>query len=152
MASAANTTRVTIESRVSALWVTATAAARTTVAWEDWPFDPPEIDASEPYWINIKVVFGQGELITKNGRNTLAGFVQVSVFGPADQGLGGVYGLADKVRDMFNRVTVSGVRFLVPGVPRMVPRIQAMRFMSSPDIPWVQAIVACPFTFDEEVT
>ena len=152
MGSAVDTTRVTVESRVSALWVTGTATARTTVAWEDWPFDPPEIDASEPYWLNIKIVLGSGELMTKNGRNTISGFVQVSIFGPADQGLGALLGHADAVRDMFNRVEVSGVRFTVPSAPRIVPRIQAMRFMSSPSIPWVQAIVACPFTFDEEVT
>lgn len=152
MASAVDTTRVTVESRVSALWVTSVSIARTTVAWEDWAFDPPEIDASEPYWINVKIVFGSGELITKNGRNTISGFVQISVFGPADQGVGTLYVHADKVRDMFNRVTASDVRFGVPSAPRIVPRIQSMQFMAPPRIPWVQAIVACPFTFDEEVT
>lgn len=152
MASAVDTTRVTVESRVSALWVTSTSLSRTAVAWEDWAFDPPEIDAIEPYWINVKIVFGAGELVTKNGRNTLSGFVQISVFGPADQGLGKLFGHADAVRDMFNRVEVSGVRFMVPSAPQIVPRIQSMRFMSPPSIPWVQAIIACPFTFDEEVT
>ena len=152
MGSAVDTTRVTIESRVSALWVTGAAVTRTNVAWEDYPFNPPEIDATEPYWINVKVVFGSGELITKNGRNTITGFVQVSVFGPADQGLGTLYGHADAVRDMFNRVEVSSVRFGVPSAPRIVPRIQSMAFTAPPRIPWVQAIVACPFTFDEEVT
>lgn len=151
MASAVDTTRVTVESRVSALWVTATGFARTEVAWQDWPFNPPEIDATEPYWINVKIVLGSGELITKNGRSTLSGFVQISIFGPADQGLGALFGHADAVRDMFNRVEVSGVRFTVPSAPRIVPQIQSMAFTAPPRIPWVQAIVACPFTFDEEV-
>ena len=319
-------------------------AAATPIAWDNWSTDPPEIDAAEPHWLNAKLVFGQGELMTKNGRNTLSGFLQVSVFGPADEGMGGgsskgIFQYADDVRDIFNRVTIqdtnsftyseeldnaawtktrcsvttnaatapdnlvtgdklvedgtagtthlfsrntpaltndtqqsfsllakaaerteiliqfaqkdgtnanawfdlaagtagtvaggavgliekhadswyrcmatydsasggttptvqvflgsgsetvsyngdaaSGVyiwgmdfevdeafpspyiptvasavtvdrvRFGVPSAPRIVPRIQAMRFMSSPNIPWVQAIVACPFTFDEEVT
>src|SRR3990167_1199590 len=136
MASALDTARQTIESRIKTLWA---ADENTTIIWPNDPRDPP----ASGTWIESTILWGDGFVSTKNGRNTIAGGVSVNVFGQAGNGFGPVTQSADGVRDMINRVEVSGVRFGAPSGPRTVP---------NPGSKWVQANLSVPFSVDETVS
>jgi len=135
MASALDTARVTIESRIKTLWA---ADENTTIIWPNDPKDPP----ASGTWIEPAIVWGDGFLSTKDGRQTITGVVSINVFGQAGNGFGPVTQSADSVRDMVNSVEVSGVRFGVPSGPRRIP---------NPESKWVQANVRVPFSVDETV-
>jgi len=138
MASSLATTRVTIEERFKRQFTSANGAA---IIWANTPDDPPT-DGS--VWVEPSILWGQGDLRTKDGRNTIVGVLNVNVFAPAGTGTGTLFDTADDVRDIYNRVEVSGVRFGIPSGPRLVP--------VKPEARWVQANVSIPFTVDETVT
>ncbi|HLE03969.1 MAG TPA: hypothetical protein VI729_05060 [Anaerolineales bacterium] len=135
MASALDAARVTIESRIKTLWA---ADENTTIIWPNDPKDPP----ASGTWIEPAIVWGDGFLSTKDGRQMITGVVSINVFGQAGNGFGPVTQSADSVRDMVNSVEVSGVRFGVPSGPRRIP---------NPESKWVQANVRVPFSVDETV-
>ena len=137
MASALDTARATIEARIKTLWV---AGLNTTIAWENKKTDPPNTGA----WIKVNILWGDTALSTKNGRNTTTGLLQISVFAPSNTpGTGLLHTVGDAVRDMLNRVEVSGVRFGTPSGP--MPG-------GGEDERWLERIVDTPFTVDEIVT
>ena len=136
MASALDTARVTIEGRIKTLWE---AGEDTPILWPNDPAAPPESGT----WIQPTILWGDGFVQTKNGRNQIIGVLSINVFGDAGKGTGALNQAADSVRDLANRVEVSGVRFGVPSGPRPIP---------SPDTKWVQANVRVPFSVDEIVT
>ncbi len=136
MASALDTARDTIEARVKTQWE---AGLNTTIAWENIKTDPPATGA----WIKVNILWGETELSTKNGRNTITGVLQISVFSPSETpGTGLLHATADAVRDMVNRIEVTGVRFGTPSGPK--PAVASGR--------WLQRVVDIPFTVDEVVT
>ena len=138
MASALDTARKTIEARIKTLWE---AGQNTTIAWENRKTDPPNTGA----WIKVNVLWGETELSTKNGRNTTTGLVQITVFSPSNTpGTGLLHTTADAVRDMFNRIEVTGVRFGTPSGP--------MPSAGPEETRWLQRVVSTPFTVDEVVT
>jgi hypothetical protein len=136
MASALDTARAAIEGRIQTLWA---LSDNTTIAWPNQPTSPPATGT----WIQPTILWGDGFIQTKNGRNTIAGLLNINVYGEPGKGWGPVSQTGDSVRDLVNRVEVSGVRFGAPSGPRPVP---------SPDLKWVQANVRIPFTVDEVVT
>jgi hypothetical protein len=135
MASALDTARQTIESRIKTQWE---AGEDTTIIWPNSPVDPPNTGT----WIQPSILWGDGFISTKNGRNQIVGVVNINVYAPAGDGTGNLFSSADSVRDMLNRVEVSGVRFEAPSGPRIVP---------SPESRWIQANVSVPFTVEETV-
>ena len=138
MASALDAARATIWDRIKTLWA---AGLNTTIAWENIKTDPPNTGA----WIKVDILWGDTELSTKDGRNTTTGLVQITVFSPSDTpGVGLLGTTADAVRDMFNRLEVSGVRFGTPSGP--------MPGAGTEDSRWLERIVDTPFTVDEIVT
>ena len=138
MASDLDAARDTIEARIKTLWA---VGLNTKIAWENIKTDPPNTGA----WIKVNILWGDTELSTKNGRNTTVGLVQIGVFAPSDTpGTGLLHTTADAVRDMFNRLEVSGVRFGTPSGP--------MPGAGTEDSRWLERIVDTPFTVDEIVT
>ena len=138
MASDLNSARDTIEARIKTLWE---AGLNTKVAWENIKTDPPNTGA----WIKVNILWGDTELSTKNGRNTTTGLIQIGVFSPSNTpGTGLLHTVADAVRDMFNRLEVSGVRFGTPSGP--------MPGAGTEDSRWLERIVDTSFTVDEIVT
>ena len=136
MASALDAARQTIQSRIETQWA---ASDNTKIIWPNDPQDPPNTGN----WIQPSIIWGDAFITTKNGRNQIIGVVNINCYAPAGSGTGTLTDTADSVRDMINRVEVSGVRFEAPSGPRIVP---------SPDERWIQANVSVAFAVEETVT
>jgi len=108
------------------------------IAWDNVPFEPP---ADAESFIEPVILWGEGGLSTKNGRNTIVGVLNINVYVVAGKGYGPMYTIADEIRDIYNRVEVAGVRFGVPSPARSV--------VSGSDSRWVQGNISIPFTVDE---
>ena len=138
MASDLDAAWTTIDGRIKTLWE---AGQNTPIAWENVNFQPPDTGA----WIQPRVIWGETFLQTKNGRNTITGIVQVNVFVPKDTPGTGLMGTTcDNVRDMLNRVEVSGVRFGTPSGPSPS--------LGGDESRWLERVVDVDFTVDEVVT
>jgi hypothetical protein len=125
-------TRQTIEARIAAQW------ANTRIRWPNVPYKPPDNKS----WMSVDVLWGDGFIQTKNGRNTLVGVLNLNVFVPVGGGDGSLAELCDDARDMINRLEVSNVRFDAPSGPR---------FSIDADSKWRQGTVSCAFSIDETV-
>ncbi|HEX7048654.1 MAG TPA: phage tail terminator-like protein [Longimicrobiales bacterium] len=110
------------------------------VAWEGVDFTPP---ASE--WVRLSILWGDAFEQTMGGpavgKNEVVGVVSVTLFYPPGRGTGVLEGLADDVRDIFNRAEVSGVRFGAPSGPKPARERDG----------WVQTTVDVPFTVEETI-
>ena len=66
-------------------------------------------------WVQCLTSFGGGEYLTHGGltdtSNRIVGVVVVNVFTPLGIGSGANYTIAKRIRDLYNRVIVSGVYF-----------------------------------------
>lgn len=115
---------------------------RTPVAWPNAAFVAP---MDEP-WVDIALSWGDGVVtsMAPTNRNTLVGVVYVNCYCIEDEGQGELMGIADAVRDVFNRVVLAlspqAVRFDAPSAPKPVNG----RFN--------QVSISIPFTVDETVT
>ena len=111
----------------------------TPIAFPDTPFIAP----SSAQWLRLSIVWGDGDLATMGAtnRNTIVGVVQVEVYTPPSQGDGANTRLADQVRDVYNRLESSGVRFNVPSAP----------IHDNTETAWCRRLIRVPFTFDETV-
>lgn len=136
MASDLDAARETIESRIKTQWE---AGLNTTIVWPDVATPPPESGA----YIEPDIIWGDGFISTKNGRNEIVGLIAVNVYAPTGSGAGTAYATADAVRDMLNRVEVAGVRFQAPSGPRPIPSAGSR---------WTQYQISVGFTVEEVVT
>ena len=140
MASALKAAQIAIISRFKTQWA---ASLNTPVAWPNVSFTPPE----DGPWVRFDIVWGEGDVQTMGvtgsgkGRTTIPGVIFVNVFAEPGKGRGVINDAADKVRDIFNRLDVSGVRFQVPSGPEPVHG----------DPEWEQVVVRIPFSVDELV-
>jgi hypothetical protein len=125
-----DSTSVAIEARVAAQW------ANDRIAWPNVHYEPPDDDS----WLAVDILWGDGFIQTKNGRNTLVGVLNLRVYVPTGTGEGTLGQLCDDARDMINRLEVSGVRFDAPSGPRF-----------SVDGKWRQGTVSCAFSTDEVI-
>jgi hypothetical protein len=132
MATTVDDARATIEARIAGQW------ANSRIRWPNVHYTPP----SEDSWLSVDILWGDGFLATKNGRNTLIGVVNLNVFVPVGNGDGTLAELCDDARDMLNRWSGSGVSFDAPSGPR---------FSTGTDSKWRQGTVSCGFQVDEEV-
>ena len=130
MSTVIDSARDAIEARIAAQW------ANTRIRWPNVHYTPPDDDS----WLSVDVLWGDGFIQTKNGRNTLIGVLNLNVFVPTGTGGGDLAELCDDARDMINRLEVSGVRFGAPSGPRF-----------SVDGKWRQGTVSVAFSTDEEV-
>jgi len=132
MATTIDDARAAIEARIAAQW------ANTRIRWPNVHYTPPD----DQSWLSVDILWGDGTVATKNGRNVIVGVLNLNVFVPAGQGDGALAELCDDARDMINRWSGSGVRFSAPSGPRL---------SLSADSKWRQGTVTCGFTMDEEV-
>jgi hypothetical protein len=120
------------------------ADPKTPVQWPNVNFDPPDPGKGPAEWIKIDIAWGDGEAITMGAagqgsrRNTLAGVLFISGFTPKNTAYGPLLAHMDAMRDVLNRVAVSGVRFGVPSAPKQVD-----------DERWAMLQITCGFTVDE---
>lgn len=66
-------------------------------------------------WVQCLVSYGQNEYLsqglTSDSRNRVVGLLLLNIFTPQGEGPGANYVIAKRVRDLYNRVIVSGVYF-----------------------------------------
>jgi hypothetical protein len=97
-------------------------------------------------WIQCLVSFGASEHLTHGGttnsQNRIVGIMVINIFTPAGVGAGANYTIGKRIRDLYNRVIVSGVYFDAPIGPEVVP--------ASPE-GYFQTQVRVTFEFIEEL-
>ena len=103
-----NDVRAAIEARLSTEMANAPAY---TVAFQNVPFTPP----NNTSWIQSSITFGIHESATlqspTSGYNKHNGELIVNVFTPQGAGSGANYTIAERIKDLFHRQTVSQIIF-----------------------------------------
>jgi hypothetical protein len=97
-------------------------------------------------WIQCLVSFGASEHLTHGGttnsQNRIVGIMVINIFTSAGVGAGANYTIGKRIRDLYNRVIVSGVYFDAPIGPEVVS--------ASPE-GYFQTQVRVTFEFIEEL-
>ena len=103
-----NTVRATIESRLATELASSPAIP---VVFSNMPFDSKSQDS----FVQCKVSFGSGSLISQgnqsDGNNSIVGLVVLNIFTEDGIGSGANFTICKRLRDLYNRITVSGVIF-----------------------------------------
>lgn len=103
-----NSVRATIESRLA---IELAGAPAIPVVFHNMDYEP-SVNAS---WVQCLVSFGQNEYLsqglTTDSQNRVVGLLLLNIFTPQGEGPGANYVIAKRVRDLYNRVIVSGVYF-----------------------------------------
>ena len=130
-----------IKGAIHTAWV---AGPNTPIAFPNVPFTPPAAPAK---WLRVDLLWGNGAHVTKGvtgGRSATAGVVQLAVFGPKDQGDGGLDTLAQTARALFNRKRLTSPSEDVVFGPASGP---VRQFEES----WRSLVVSFPFQVYETV-
>jgi|TARA_R100000030_G_scaffold4712_1_gene3253 hypothetical protein len=117
MTSSYNDIRAAIEARI------ATEMAESPsyqVSYENVPFTPP----NNGTWIKVRVRFGANNYATligpTAGSNRQAGVVVIDIFSPIGVGTGDSFTLAERLKDLFDRKTVSQIIFDAADGPTII--------------------------------
>ena len=98
-------------------------------------------------WVQCLVSFGAsqylGQGLTTNSQNRMVGLMTINVFSALGVGPGANYVIAKRIRDLYNRVIVSGVYFDAPIGPEVLAS-------ASPE-GYFQTQVRVTFEFIEEL-
>tara|TARA_B100000424_G_scaffold238389_1_gene204434 strand:+ start:204 stop:626 length:423 start_codon:yes stop_codon:yes gene_type:complete len=103
-----NTVRSTIESRLSTELASSPAIP---VVFSNQPFDA----TSNESFVQCEVSFGSGEITSQgdstNANTIIVGLLSLNVFTEQGIGSGSNFTICKRLRDLYNRITVSGVIF-----------------------------------------
>ena len=109
-----NTVRATIEDRLA---VEMSNSPKIPVVFHNMAFDPTPASS----WVQCLTSFGENEYLsqggTSNSRNRIFGLLTINIFTAAGRGPGANYVIGKRIRDLYNRVNVSGVFFDAPSGP-----------------------------------
>jgi hypothetical protein len=98
-------------------------------------------------WVQCLVSFGTSQYLghgsTTNSQNRLVGLMTMNVFSALGVGPGANYVIAKRIRDLYNRVIVSGVFFDAPTGPEVIASASPEGFL--------QTQVRVTFEFIEEL-
>ena len=112
-----NTIRATVEGRLATELALSPAIP---VVFHNQPYVPTP-DSS---WVQCLVSFGANEYLTQGGttgsNNSIIGVVAINIFTPLGVGPGANLTIGKRIRDLYNRVIVSGVHFDPPIGPEVV--------------------------------
>jgi hypothetical protein len=112
-----NTVRATIEGRLATELALAPAIP---VVFHNQPYTPTPNSS----WVQCLVSFGNNNYLTMGGTtgssNSVIGLALVNIFTPKGVGPGANYTIGKRIRDLYNRVIVSGVHFDPPTGPEVV--------------------------------
>lgn len=108
-----NTIRATIEGRLA---TELAAAPVLPVVFHNQPYTPTP-DSS---WIQCLMTFGTNSYLTMGGSNSVLGVVVINIFTPKGVGPGANLVIGKRIRNLYNRVIVSGVHFDPPTGPEVV--------------------------------
>lgn len=117
MSSTYNDVRAAIEGRVATEMANSPAIQ---VAYANVPFTPPDSDS----WIQVQIQFNDNEYFTlqapTTGFNRQTGAVVIDIFTAIGVGTGANYTIAERVKDLFDRVTVSNITFDAASGPAVI--------------------------------
>lgn len=108
-----NLVRKTIEGAIATEFAKATAYP---VFYGNQTVKPP----NNAPWLWCTINFGDGEYQFLKQGDSINGVAQVNIFTPVATGTGLALTIADRVKSVFNRLTVSGVRFRPASGPRAI--------------------------------
>ena len=112
-----NTIRATIESRLATELASNPAIP---VVFNNVSYAPTPNSS----WVQCLLSFGANEYLsqglTTDSRNRIVGVIVINIFTPAGVGSGANYTIGKRIRDLYNRVIVSGVYFDAPIGPEVV--------------------------------
>ena len=109
-----NSIRATIEGRLATELANSPAIP---VVFNNMAYEPTPNSS----WVQCQVDFGSNEHLaqgsTTNARNRIVGLTVINIFSAKGVGPGANYTIGKRIRDLFNRVIVSGVFFDAPTGP-----------------------------------
>jgi len=112
-----NSVRATIEGRLATELATSPAIP---VVFHNMAYEPTPNSS----WVQCLLSFGTSTYLTHGGttnsRNELVGIAVVNIFSAKGVGPGANYVIGKRVRDLYNRINVSGVHFDPPIGPEVV--------------------------------
>ena len=112
-----NTIRATIESRLATELASSPAIP---VVFNNVSYAPTPNSS----WVQCLLSFGANEYLsqglTTDSQNRIVGVIVINIFTPAGVGSGANYTIGKRIRDLYNRVIVSGVYFDAPIGPEVV--------------------------------
>jgi len=121
MSSTYNDIRAAIEGRIATEMAIAPAYP---VSYQNVPFSPP----NNTPWVQAFVRFGDNAYATligpATGYNRQNGVLVINVFTPIGVGSGANYTIAERLKDLFDRQTVSGIIFDAASGPSQVTPAQ----------------------------
>ena len=134
-----NTVRSTIESRLA---TELASSPSIPVVFNNVSYSPTPNSS----WVQCLVNFGASEYLslggTSNSYNRITGVIVTNIFTPKGTGAGANFTIAKRIRDLYNRIIVSGVYFDAPIGPEVVS--------ASPE-GYFQTQVRVTFEFIEEL-
>jgi|TARA_Y100000289_G_scaffold31886_1_gene31584 hypothetical protein len=134
-----NTIRATIEARLATELASSPAIP---VVFNNVSYSPTPNSS----WVQCLFNFGANEYLsqglTSDSQNRIVGIIVINIFTPAGVGAGANYTIGKRIRDLYNRVIVSGVFFDAPIGPEVVS--------ASPE-GYFQTQVRVTFEFIEEL-
>lgn len=117
MTSTFNDIRAAIEGRIATEMA---LSPSYPVAYQNVPFSPP----NNSTWLQVFLLFGDNNYATllgpSTGFNAQNGTLTVNVFTPVGVGAAANYTIAERVKDLFDRKTVSSVIFDAASGPAVV--------------------------------
>ena len=135
-----NSIRATIEGRLA---TELASSPVIPVIFHNMAYEPTPNSS----WVQCLVSFGAGEYLgqglTTNSQNRIVGLLVVNTFSGEGVGPGANYTIAKRIRDLYNRVIVSGVYFDAPTGPEVLAS-------ASPE-GYLQTQVRVTFEFIEEL-
>ena len=112
-----NTVRATIEGRLATELALSPAIP---VVFHNMPYSP----VNNGTWVQCLVSFGANTYLTMGGTtgssNNVLGVVVISIFSAKGVGPGANLTVGKRIRDLYNRIVVSGVHFDPPTGPEVV--------------------------------
>tara|TARA_R100000773_G_scaffold43931_1_gene43479 strand:- start:572 stop:1009 length:438 start_codon:yes stop_codon:yes gene_type:complete len=125
-----NTVRSTIESRIRNEFRT---GQPIPIVFNNVPFDATNVDQ----YIQCTLSFGSSEYLTQQAPNSsttstnlVVGLVTCNIYTKQGLGAGANFTIGKRVRDLFNRITVSNVRFDPPVGPEVSEAIPEGKFQT----------------------
>lgn len=117
MTSTYNDVRAAIEKRISAELA---KAPTYPVSYPNVPFTPP----NNAPWLQVSLLFGDNAYATllgpQVGMNRQNGTITINVYTPIGLGAGANYTIAERMKDLFDRQTVSQIVFDAASGPRQI--------------------------------
>jgi len=113
MSSTYNDVRAAIEGRIAAEMA---SAPSYPVAYPNVPFTPP----NDLPWLQVSLTFGDNSYATLASFNKQNGLLTVNTFTPVGVGAAANYTIAERIKDLFDRQTVSSIIFDAASGPNVI--------------------------------